>query len=295
MRTGLPGTAAQAMDSLSTHAPGPRLSPARRAHLASAYAADAEGYDAVRPAYPWPVVRACLEGLHEQFGERHPRVSAADIGAGSGIFTEQLRESAERAGVPLEVTAVDVSEAMLRRASERGLSTRLASGEDTGLESQSFQLVTYAQAWHWVDADRAGREAARLVEPKGRLALVWNQLDVRVPWVHRLSRIMRSGDVFFTPEQAPRPGGRWRSPSLHTAEFLQPLTPAEVVALARTRSSYRTSSPEQRARCERNIRDYLCRELGSDPGQTLDIPYLSFAWTFVRSSRVDPEDRSPRA
>ena len=38
----------------------------------------------------------------------------------------------------------------------------------------------------------AGR---RVLAPNGVLALVWNQLDVTIPWVHRLARIMHAGNV----------------------------------------------------------------------------------------------------
>lgn len=260
---------------------GPRVSAERRRALASAFGAGAEEYDGVRPDYPRAIADACLEGLFP--GER---LRIADIGAGTGIFTEQLAAAAAGQGREAAVVAVDVSEDMLARARERGLHAVLGSGERTGLESQAFELVSYAQAWHWADPDAAGREAARLVRPKGRLALVWNQLDVEVPWVKRLSRIMRSGDIFYAPERPPRPGGRWRSPELSVERFSQPLTPAQAVELAKTRSSYRTAPPEQRRRIEEQTLAYLTEELGLPADEPFELPYLSFAWTFVRSSRI---------
>lgn len=267
---------------------GPHLSPDRRAELASAFAAEAEEYDAVRPGYPREIVEACTAGLAEHF----PVIRAVDLGAGSGIFTAQLQEhlagslpaGQDSAGT---VVAVDISEEMLSRARKRGLETRLAPAENTGLPAQSWELATCAQAWHWLNPQAAGVEAARLVRPRGRLALAWNQLDVTVPWVHRLSRIMRSGDVFYTPETPPRPGGRWRSPELTTARFDQPLTPEQVVELAKSRASYRKADAVQRERIERQTLWYLTEELAHAPEAPLALPYLSFVWTFVRSSRVD--------
>ncbi|GAA1347467.1 class I SAM-dependent methyltransferase [Falsarthrobacter nasiphocae] len=262
---------------------GPRVAPERRAELASAYAHGAGEYDLARPGYPAEIAGVCLSGLADTFGS----LRVADVGAGTGIFTEQLRAVSDARGEAAEFVAVDISEAMLLRARDRGFPTRVASGEDTGLEAQSWHLVTYAQAWHWVDPVAAGVEAARLVRPKGRLALAWNQLDVTVPWVHRLSRIMRSGDVFYDPARPPRPGGRWRSPELTVARFSQRATPGQITELARTRSSWRTSSAAQRERTEANLSDYLRSELGFGEDDVLELPYISFVWTFVRSSRVD--------
>jgi ubiquinone/menaquinone biosynthesis C-methylase UbiE len=259
--------------------------------MATAFAHSAADYDRIRPSYPASIAEACLDGLWETFRERSTDVRILDVGAGTGIFTSQLQEAARAMSVPAQVVALDVSDAMLAEAAAKGLEVRTGSGENTGFESQSVHCVTYAQAWHWVDPLTAGREAARVVVPKGRLALVWNQLDVRQPWVHRLSRIMRSGDIFYDPSTPPRPGGRWRSPELITEEFTQRLTPQQVVELARSRSSYRKASHEQQVRCEENILDYLLVERGLSEDDVLDLPYLSFVWTFVRSSRVDqPKD-----
>jgi SAM-dependent methyltransferase len=47
-----------------------------------------------------------------------------------------------------------------------------AAAEETGLASGAFDLVLLADALQWVDPDRAGREAGRLLAPDGALAVV---------------------------------------------------------------------------------------------------------------------------
>src|SRR5699024_4889864 len=129
---------------------------------------------------------------------------AVDLGAGTGKLSWALVERG------FEVTAVDTSAAMLETARRRGapgaLATRVAPAEATGLPAASAELVTVAQAWHWFDAEAASAEVLRLLAPGGVLALVWNMLDVTIPWVHRLSRIMHAGDIHredFRPSTGP--------------------------------------------------------------------------------------------
>ncbi len=47
-----------------------------------------------------------------------------------------------------------------------------AAAEETGLPSGAFDLVVLADALQWVDPQRCGREAARLLAPGGALAVV---------------------------------------------------------------------------------------------------------------------------
>ena len=57
------------------------------------------------------------------------------------------------------------------------LPTTFVSGEgallwDAG--GRTFDLVTAAQSWHWVDQHAGAAKAAEVLRPGGRLAVVWN-------------------------------------------------------------------------------------------------------------------------
>ena len=260
----------------------PRFGSAERKRtLAGAFDGQGADYDRLRPGYPDAALCAILAHVPVRSGGG-PSLRAIDLGAGTGKLSWAL------AARGLEVTAVDTSAAMLETARAGGptgtrpdtsLTTRLAPAEDTGLEAGSAELVTVAQAWHWFDAQAASAEAVRLLAPGGVLALVWNMLDVTIPWVHRLSRIMHAGDVHredFLPtvgaglELTERSAHRWEDP----------LATHDVIDLARTRSYVITAPEERRQKVLANLDWYLHDHLGHAPGSTVGVPYRTDLFLF---------------
>ena len=233
-------------------------------------------YGSVRPAYPDEAVAALIEAAQrargaDALGQGGP-LRAADIGAGTGKMSESLA----RAG--LLVDAVEPSEAMRAQASSiEGVTWHDGVAEQTGLPNDLYDIVVFAQSWHWVDSERAGLEAARILRPGGALGIVWNQMDVSIPWVHRLTRIMRSGDV-HRPDKPPTPGGGFAPMTLTQVAWEDRMTPEQILTLGTTRSSYIRSSEAGRARMQENLRWYLYEHLGHAPGETVTIPYTTLVW-----------------
>ena len=111
-----------------------------------------------RPPYP----AALVERLLALAGGPGARI--AELGAGTGLLAVPLA----RAGV--HVMAVEPARRMLdvlRAEGVPGLEPVHASAEETGLPGGAFQLVVLADALQWVDPDRGGREAARLMADEG--------------------------------------------------------------------------------------------------------------------------------
>lgn len=243
---------------------GPRLDEERRRDMARAYLSGAGRYDRVRPGYPTQVGDWVVPD-----GARR----AADIGAGTGLFTGLLVERG------LGVTAVDPSEDMLAVLSTRLPEVPVVQGtaEHSHLPGGSMDLITLAQTWHWCDHAATVQEAARVLAPGGRIALVWNQLDVSLPWVHRLSRIMHAGDV-FSPAYRPDLGPDFAPPEDLLVHWTQELRVPDVVDLARSRSYYQRASPALQQRVESNLRWYLTDYLAFEPDALLRIPYYTHAW-----------------
>ena len=232
-------------------------------------------YDSVRPAYPDEAVAALIDAARRGRGVNAPGrcpLRAADIGAGTGKMSELLA----RRG--LLVDAVEPSEAMRAQASSvEGVTWHEGVAEETGLPNGVYDIVVFAQSWHWMDEVRAGLEAARILAPGGALAIVWNQMAVSIPWVHRLTRIMRSGDV-HRPDKPPTPGGGFAPMTLTQVAWEDRMTPEEILTLGTTRSSYIRSSEAGRARMQENLRWYLYEHLGYAPGELVTIPYATLVW-----------------
>ncbi len=240
------------------------------------YVGEGGAYDSVRPAYPHEAVAALIDAARSGRGAsetgRGSPLRAADIGAGTGKMSELLA----RGG--LLVDAVEPSEAMRAQASAiEGVTWHDGVAEETGLPNGVYDIVVFAQSWHWMDPERAGLEAARILAPGGVLAIVWNQMAVSIPWVHRLTRIMRSGDV-HRPDKPPTPGGGFAPMTLTQVAWEDRMTPEEILTLGTTRSSYIRSSEAGRARMQENLRWYLYEHLGYAPGEQVTIPYATLVW-----------------
>ena len=63
------------------------------------------------------------------------------------------------------------------------------SAEAIPLPDASVDAVLAGNAMHWFDMNVAGPEIARVLEPDGILAGLWNVFDNRVDWVAGLERI----------------------------------------------------------------------------------------------------------
>lgn len=253
-------------------------------HAFSDALADSDGgaltYHRVRPDYPG------LDSLLDSFSQRdslgsEADVAVADLGAGTGKLTEDLAKYFPTA----EIFAVEPSDEMrtvlAQTLEECGSRAHVVDGtaEHTTLADASVGLVASAQTWHWVNVSAASQEAARILRKSGHLLLVWNTLDVSVPWVHRLSRIMHAGDVLaegFYPEVGPQ--FSLADELRHT--WTDQLIVDEIILLTRTRSYWLNAKDSTREKVESNLRWYLLEHLGYEEDATIALPYRLDAFLY---------------
>ena len=220
----------------------------------------AAAYERGRPSYPPEAIDWLLPA-----GAR----KVLDLGAGTGKLTTRLVERG------LDVVAVDPIPDMLEvlRASLPATRALLGTAEEIPLQDNSVDAVLVAQAWHWVDPERAIPEVARVLRPGGRLGLVWNTRDERLGWVRELGRIIGShDDPRRTEVTLPAP---FTKMARHRVEWTNYLTPQALIDLVASRSYCITSPTEVRTRTLDQVRELLATHPALANSTGLAMPYVT--------------------
>jgi ubiquinone/menaquinone biosynthesis C-methylase UbiE len=132
----------------------------------------AENYSAYRPAYSASILKAIIALLDKDFTQ----CNIADIGAGTGIWTRMLSSLN-----PNKIIAIEPNEDMRNvgirdSAVNTNITWQKGSGENTGLEDNSVDMVSMATSFHWVNFELGCQETHRILKEKGRFVALWN------PW-----------------------------------------------------------------------------------------------------------------
>ena len=122
------------------------------------FSKQAADYAIFRPGYP--------QELFDFLGSIAPsRQLGWDCGTGNGQAAVRLASVFDR------VIATDASEKQIANAQpHEHVEYRVAPAENSGIESETIDLIMVAQALHWLDLDRFYAEARRVLTPDGVLA-----------------------------------------------------------------------------------------------------------------------------
>ena len=253
--------------------PDPAAPPSSEAALS--FAGVAEQYDRARPTYP-------VEAAAWMTGRSMATV--VELGAGTGKFTDRLIELGH------DVLATDPLDEMLGRLRLRhpDLRTATAPAEAIPAATRSVDVVVAAQAFHWFDLDRALAEIARVLKPEGRVSVVWNERDERIPWVRKLGRIIGGNEHLADPTDVLIGSKHFGYVEEETFRHWQPLRRQDLRDLAVSRSAVAVLDPAARDRVLRQV-DELFDDYDRGPDGLL-LPYVTRCFRAVVRPRGHIEE-----
>lgn len=158
------------------------------------FSSRADNYAEFRPSYPLEII-AYLEkrGILKHDSE------IADIGSGTGIFSELLLKHTHK------VICIEPNEKMREKALKQLADYEFVqlpvTAEETGLPGSSIDLITVAQAFHWMHPVRTKKEFNRILKPAGHIALIWNIRLTTTPFLKAFENLKL---IYGTDYQASR-------------------------------------------------------------------------------------------
>jgi ubiquinone/menaquinone biosynthesis C-methylase UbiE len=219
-----------------------------------------------------------------------------DLAAGTGAMTKDL------VGRVAKVIAIEPDDRMRTVLAENlpAVDARNGSGESMPLADASVDAVLAASSWHWMDADRALHEVARVLRPGGVLGVVWAGPDRDGPFLAQAQSLLsemssrgahvdssadadlgavvldvenRVETVLVIPDEAP-----FAQPEHQTWTWDLALTADELIGLLGTFSWIITMPDDRRAFVISEARRVLRDGLGVSGDVTVDVQYRCEAW-----------------
>jgi ubiquinone/menaquinone biosynthesis C-methylase UbiE len=233
----------------------------------------ADSYDRGRPTYPR---EAAVWLTSDQ------PLSVLELGAGTGKLTQQL------VALGHDVHATEPDPKMLAILAKNLPDVRVsqATAEEIPAGDSSYDVVVSAQAFHWFDYDTALPEIARVLRPRGRLSLVWNQRDERIPWVKRLGKIIGTQEHLNEPAEVLERSRLFGVTEMEAFRFWQVVDQHSIRDLVRSRSNVAVlSSAEQEVKMAEVLAFYEEYGRGRDGMQ---LPYTASCFRTQVLDRVTP-------
>jgi ubiquinone/menaquinone biosynthesis C-methylase UbiE len=224
--------------------------------------------------------------------------AAVDLGAGTGAMTRDLVGMVDR------VFAIEPDDRMRGiLASKLPEVTALSgTGESIPLATSSIDVVLASASWHWMEADRALEETARVLVPGGTLGVVWTGPDPDGPFISQAQAMLSQmssgrtepaassdrdldlGRVVMDTENRIEtvlriPGGSpFAQPEHQVLTWDVALTADELIGLLGTLSWIITMPEDRRTYVVSEARRLLSDQLGIAGDVTVDVQYRSEAW-----------------
>jgi ubiquinone/menaquinone biosynthesis C-methylase UbiE len=128
-----------------------------------------ENYICYRPGYP----EALIDLLKKECSLRTDS-AIADVGSGTGILSELFLKNGNVVfGIEPNSEMRSAGEHLLQGYGK--FSSVPGTAESTTLPSESVDMITAGQAFHWFDREQARSEFSRILKRDGWVVLVWNE------------------------------------------------------------------------------------------------------------------------
>jgi len=152
----------------------------------------AETYHRIRPEYSQPLLERAQELL-----ELGNDARVLDLAAGTGRLTHELAQRFAH------VIAVEPDDAMRSLIADGEVLAGAA--EAIPLEDASVDAVFVGEAFHWFEASEAIAEIARVLRPRGGLAIVWTHWwETEPPLPDAALELLREPWERFAAQRKPR-------------------------------------------------------------------------------------------
>jgi len=145
-----------------------------------------------RPDYAPSAIQEMLSRAGVKKGD-----DACDVGAGAAHLTLELAKAG------LQVCAVEPNDAMRANGIKRteqypNVLWFEGVGEDTGMESSKFQIVTFGSSFSVCDRQQALAETCRILKPGGYFACMWNHRDLDDPLQKEIEEVIKRNISGYT-------------------------------------------------------------------------------------------------
>lgn len=205
----------------------------------------------------------------------------ADIGAGTGKLTRLLLDR------DLVVLAVEPNAAMRARGIEntngRAVTWVVGTAEQTGLPASSVRLVTFGSSFNVADRECALAEAARILEPSGWFACLWNHRELDDPLQARVEAAIRQ----VVPNYQYGARREDQQPVIESSGLYGTIRKIEKRFVAVTSAEDYVDAWRSHATLHRQAGDHfapLMDEITSIVGEqsTLRVPFVTVGWCAQR-------------
>lgn len=144
----------------------------------------AKDYAIARPGYS-PEINKVFDSL-----TLNGQTIAADIGAGTGIFSEFLLKRGYTVySVEPNTDMRNSAEVSLKKYPKSIIVA--ATAEKTTLPDKSVDLITVAQAFHWFPIYEFKKESLRILKDKGKMLIIWNLLNDKSKLIKSVEQCMK--------------------------------------------------------------------------------------------------------